>query len=285
MPRTDGTLPAPPDNRPHLANWHLTVAYDGGDYKGWQIQSNVPTVQGALFEELRHLFPSPPERMIGTSRTDAAVHALDQHLSFLAPSPDTLSPERVALILNRRLPKAIRVLHSERRDDDFDARRSSVAKAYVYTLRRRAPCPPFEGRYVWDCSDPLDLPAVRTAAEELTGTRDFASFGVNPKRELDSTVRSLHRLDVVENGPYLHFVFLGDRFLYKMIRSIVGFLVDIGRKPGRARARVRATLAACDRSAAPETAPPQGLCLVKVFFEQVPWAEYRPPLPPHRVEW
>ena len=131
-----------------LVKWHLVVAYDGAAYRGWQIQPAVPTVQGTLFRNLCHLFPPQPQRMMGTSRTDAGVHARDQHLTFAGPAPAGLHPERIALILNRRLPGDIRVLRSERCAADFDARRSAVAKAYVYTLHRRPLCPPFESRYV-----------------------------------------------------------------------------------------------------------------------------------------
>ena len=158
-----------------LANWHLTVAYDGAAYRGWQVQPDpIPSVQGVLRKALDSLFPEPPQSLTGTSRTDAGVHALDQHVSFRAPSPGNLSPERVALILNHRLPGDVRVLMSERRDDGFHARHSALAKAYVYTLRRRAPCPPFESRYVWDYTFPLDLQAMRAAAAALAGTHDFA---------------------------------------------------------------------------------------------------------------
>ncbi len=274
---------------PSLANWHLTVAYDGAAYRGWQLQlPPIPTVQGVLMAALRTLFHDPPQSLTGTSRTDTGVHALDQHVSFRAAPPGTLPPDRIATILNRRLPGDVRILHSERREAEFHVRHSALAKAYVYTIRRSRPCPPFESRYVWDCDYAPDLAVMAAAAAELVGTHDFASFGVNPRREVESTVCSLHRVAVIENDPYVHVVIVGDRFLYKMVRSLVGFLVDIGvgvAAPRTAAERTREVLRARDRSVAAETAPPTGLFLAKVFYHPDGWHAYNPPLPPHVAPW
>lgn len=274
---------------PSLSNWHLTVAYDGAAYRGWQLQpSPIPTVQGVLMKALQTLFFDPPQSLTGTSRTDTGVHALDQHVSFRAVSPGNLDPHRVATILNRRLPGDVRILHSERREDEFHARHNALAKAYVYTIRRKRPCPPFESRYVWDFDYDLDMEVMVAAAKELIGTHDFASFGVNPKREVDSTVCTLHRVDILENDPYVHVVIVGDRFLYKMVRSIVGFLVHSGvniAAPLAAAERSRTVLCARNRSVAAQTAPPTGLFLTKVFYQPDGWRTYNPPLPPHIAPW
>ncbi|MFW5894166.1 MAG: tRNA pseudouridine(38-40) synthase TruA [Verrucomicrobiota bacterium] len=274
---------------PSLANWHLTVAYDGAAYRGWQLQpSPIPTVQGVVVDALGTLFFDPPQSLSGTSRTDTGVHALDQHVTFRAVPPGNLAPHRIAAILNRRLPGDVRILHSERREDEFHARHNALAKAYVYTIRRKRPCPPFDSRYVWNCDYDFDAAVMVAAAKELVGTHDFASFGVNPKREVDSTVCTLHRVDILENDPYVHMVIVGDRFLYKMVRSIVGFLVDVGvdiAAPRGGAEHSRAVLRARNRSVAAETAPPTGLFLAKVFYQPNEWRTYTPPLPPHVAPW
>ena len=117
------------------------------------------------------------------------------------------------------------------------------------------------------------------AAARLAGEHDFASFGVNPKRRIDTTVRTLHRLAVVADGPMIYFDVIGDSFLYKMVRSLVGYLVLVGAeaRPPHDADRV---LAAKDRCAAGDSAPPQGLFLAKVFFGDDEWRDYTPALPP-----
>ena len=141
---------------------------------------------------------------------------------------------------------------------------------------------PLIRRYVWQLGSALDVPAMRAAAAELVGEHDFSSFAVNPKREVESHVRRLHRLDVRQVDGLICFNVVGSSFLYRMVRSLVGFLVHVG--SGRAEpGATRRVLAARDRSAAAQSAPGQGLFLAKVFFEPDQWRSYEPALPP--FEW
>ena len=262
--------------------WHLTLAYDGTAYHGWQFQPDQPTLQAEVQERLRRLLRNPQLRIAATSRTDAGVHALDQHVSFLDNSLNSPTPAVLLSLLNRWLPADIRVLHAERREPEFNARFSASAKAYTYVICLRERATPFLARYAWVFHAPLHLDAMRRAAGMLVGELDFASFGVNPRcedREGESTVRRLFRVEVVEQDGLLYVIALGESFLYKMVRSIVGHLVHVGRGSVPADA-TRDVLAACDRRAAADSAPAQGLFLAKVFFPPEDWHAYRPVLPP-----
>jgi len=262
--------------------WHLTLAYDGTAYHGWQLQPDQPTLQAEVQERLRRVLRNPQLRIAATSRTDAGVHALDQHISFPDNSPDSPAPAALRSLLNRWLPADIRVLRAERREPGFNARFGASAKAYVYVICPRDRATPFLSRYAWVFHAPLELEAMRRAAAMLVGELDFASFGVNPRceeREGEPTVRRLFRVEVVEQDGLLYVVVLGESFLYKMVRSIVGHLVHVGRGSAPAEA-TREVLAARDRRAAADSAPAQGLFLAKVFFPPEDWRTYRPVLPP-----
>lgn len=271
--------PVPPAALPV---WHLTLAYDGSAYCGWQLQPDQPTVQAELQARLRRLLREPELRVAATSRTDAGVHALDQHVTFPDCGSGELAPATLQRLLNRWLPADIRVLHAERREPGFNARFSASAKAYVYVICPRDRATPFLSRYAWVFHAPLEIEAMRRAAAMLVGELDFASFGVNPRceeREGEPTVRRLFRVEVVEQDGLLYVIVLGESFLYKMVRSMVGFLVHVGRGACPPEATL-AVLAARDRRAAADSAPAPGLFLAKVFFPPEDWRDYRPVLPP-----
>lgn len=259
--------------------WHLTVAYDGTAYHGWQKQPSQITLQSVLEHRLRLMFHHPELEISGTSRTDAGVHALDQQISFPDPGTRPLTPERLCFSLNRWLPPDLRVLQVWLQPPEFHARFSARGKAYTYVVTGAEPVSPFIVRYAWHYRRPLRLDLLQQEAQLFVGTHDFASFGNNPRREVLSTVRTIYRLEVVEAGGLIYFNVVGDGFLYKMVRSLVGHLLQVG--CGRLPAgRALEVLAAQDRSAAGETAPPHGLFLAKVFYEDGAWRDYRPVLPP-----
>ena len=264
--------------------WHLAIAYDGTRYHGWQIQPEVPTVQGELQKRLRILFRDDALQTAGTSRTDAGVHALDQHVSFVPGQACTPCLADIRHTLNRWLPPDIRVLSVDLRSPQFHARHSAVAKAYTYAVHVGDLCSPFDVRCVWHCRYPLELDALRAAAARLAGTHDFAAFGANSGRDDEQTVKTLHRVEIVERPPYLYLVVVGDSFLYKMVRSLAGYLVGVaGRKPDWKPAELDALLAGGPRPSEVATAPPQGLFLAKVFFQPDEWVGYAPVLPPHHA--
>lgn len=260
--------------------WHLRVAYDGTDAYGWQVQTSVPTIQNELLQRLRTLFPDQLTRIIGTSRTDAGVHAIDQNVSFFLPGNQPLSPDKVVGILNRRLPPNIRVLSAAVETPDFNARFSPVGKSYVYCIHRGISINPFELRYYWQVPELLNIDYMRGAAEVLTGKHDFSSFAVNPKRIIESKVRNVHCIEISEQGPKLFIHVQGDSFLYKMIRSIVGYLVWVAKRKSWRPEDTARVLEDKDRASAAVTAPPQGLFLTRVFFSEKERLAYKPVLPP-----
>ncbi|MBQ3924788.1 MAG: tRNA pseudouridine(38-40) synthase TruA [Firmicutes bacterium] len=250
----------------------ITIEYDGSAYSGWQIQPNVPTVQGEVQNALRRVL-GRDIKINGTSRTDAGVHALGQRASFhLEPGIPT---ERIAFALNNALPGDIRIVSAEEKEADFHARFSAKGKKYIYRMKHHVSA--FESRYFYGVEEGLDMDAVHEAAKIIEGTHDFKCFeaaGADPK---DSTVRTIWSLTmdrVREDGAVCggadrsagyDLVVMGDGFLYNMVRIITGTLVDVGR--GRIGAGdIYEMLEKKDRTLAGHTAPPEGLYLAEVFY-------------------
>jgi len=243
----------------------LTIAYDGSNYAGWQVQKIGLGVQQKVEEALARLFPSTP-RLHSSSRTDTGVHALGMvahveipRLQFKVPPPKLL------LALNAFLPEDIRVLEAVRCHSDFHARFDAAGKQYRYFAWNHAAMNPLLRQQAWHIPQKLDLAAMRAAAKIFIGKHDFKSFAANRNYEMESTVRTLWHCDVKRKGPLITFVIEGDGFLYKMCRGIVGTLVQLGR--GKFTAHdLQHMLAAKDRRMAGMTAPALGLVLWKVFY-------------------
>ncbi len=262
--------------------WHGSVAYDGSRFHGWQIQANARTVQGEIASRLQRLLGCPDLRLAGTSRTDAGVHALDQHFSFPDLVPGRFAPAQLAFLLERWLPDDLQLTSLELVSSDFHARHDACGKAYTYAIHPGPGCSPFARPFVWPVGHALCLETMRQAAELFVGTHDFTAFAANSKQAVDNPVKTIHRLEVVEHGGGLYVNVVGNSFLYKMVRSIVGYLVGrAGRAPDWSAAELTARLASGQRDAAVQTAPPQGLFLAKVFFQTDQWQTYVPLLPPH----
>jgi tRNA pseudouridine38-40 synthase len=257
---------SPGNQRPRRC-WHLSLAYDGSGFRGWQIQPSVRTVQGELAHRLRRLFSDPDLRVAGTSRTDSGVHALDQQASFEADTPAELTAEKLHRILNRWLPRDIIVTRVREVPLGFNARFTSAGKAYTYVLNPGERLLPMFAPFAWHFPRRLDLEAMREAAAHLIGEMDFSSFAANPKREVDSHVRLVHRVEILPVDGLLCFNVVGQSFLYKMVRSMVGWLAHVGRGAAPPEA---------------DSAPAEGLFLAKVFFEPDAWRDYTPILPPFR---
>ena len=270
----DATAPTPPEQ-----TWHLTIAYDGSAYAGWQVQTKQKTVQGELRTRVRLLFRSPELKVYGGSRTDAGVHALDQQVSFTAPTPPDMTPDKLVYVLNRWLPDDIMVLRARICPGAFNPRYDNAGKAYTYCIAPGRRVNPLFARFVWRTPRPLAVPAMREAAALLTGEHDFSSFAANPGYELESSVRKLYRLDVSEQHGLIFINAVGESFMYKMVRGLAGYLVHIGAGHAPAADATR-VLAARDRSQAADSAPPQGLFLAKVFWNDDEWRHYEPLIPP-----
>jgi tRNA pseudouridine38-40 synthase len=257
------------DMRMDPLKYKLTIAYDGTDYEGWQVQKIGTGVQEKVEAALTKLFPSRP-RVHSSSRTDTGVHALGMVAHFEAPPAECrLTPRKLALALNAWLPEDIRVLSAARAKRDFHARFNATGKQYRYFVWNHAVMNPLIRRSAWHVPRRLDLRAIRAAAPLFLGHRDFQSFAANPGYARESTERTLSRCDLRQSGPLLTFIIEGDGFLYRMCRGIVGTLVQVGLGKFPA-ADVRRMLAMKDRRAAGMSAPAHGLVLWKVFYRKQP---------------
>ena len=243
----------------------LIVAYDGAPFSGWQSQANGNGVQDHLetaFEQIcsRRL------RVHGAGRTDAGVHALAQCAHADLPER-RYGADRWRSALNGVLPTAIRVMRSRFVPESFHARFSAKAKVYRYRIWNDEVLPPLENNRAWHVRDAIDFKLVVTSAKLFAGRHDFASFAANRGAPVDDTFRTLHRVAVTKSGPLVTLDFEGDGFLYKMVRLIVGSLVQIG--VGKTPAdEVEARLAHPTRTITParNVAPACGLFLVRVRY-------------------
>lgn len=245
-------------------NIKLTVAYDGTDYYGFQHQNdpNLPTIQSCL-EEAIALITKTPHRINGSGRTDAGVHALGQVVNFYTDA--TIPTDRFVPALNSVLPRDIVVVDAEEVPLEFHARFSAKRKTYRYWIDTGRVPHVLRRRYSHFVSTPLDLERIKEAAQRLVGEHDFASFQASGS-SVKTTVRRIYRLDVTASDEGLITIEAeANGFLYNMVRIIVGTLLEVGR--GKLQPEdIDTILAAKDRRAAGPTAPPQGLCLMRVEY-------------------
>ena len=252
----------------NLTRIKLTIAYDGTHYDGWQWQPDGKGVQQFVEEALAKLIPPGPYRLHSSSRTDAGVHALGMVAHVDLPlAKGRMTPRKLRISINAYLPEDIRVLESTRAKPDFHARFHATGKQYRYTVWNHAAMNPLLRGRAWQVPVKLDYPAMKRAAKLFVGKHDFRSLATNRGQELKDAVRTMTRCDVNRSGPQINFVIEGDGFLYKMCRSIVGTLVQVGK--GRfSETDIRKILAAENRGAAGMTAPAEGLVLWKVYYRK-----------------
>jgi tRNA pseudouridine38-40 synthase len=243
----------------------LTLAYEGTDFCGWQIQKGQPTIQECLEKHLSVLC-AQPTRIFASGRTDSGVHALGQVAHVDIPENRTHIPWQKAL--NAMLPPSIRIVKAEEVGFNFHARYSCISKTYSYTMWTLSDYVlPQRRRYVWN-TGPLDFRAMDRAAAHLVGEHDFTSFQ-NIGTDVRSAVRRVTRIDRSPGitGQEQIWTFSATGFLKQMVRNMVGLLYQVGRgkiSPDQARTILQAR----DRSQAPATAPAQGLCLEYVEYPE-----------------
>lgn len=243
--------------------YRMTVAYDGTAYAGWQVQPNGVAVQQRLEEALAAI-AGQTVKIHGSGRTDRGVHAAGQvaHFDLQPPAP---APAALMRGLNALLPVDIRVLKVNRCATDFHARHSVREKEYRYFIWNGPAVPPFVRLYRTPVRRPLDVAAMRAAAAMLVGRHDFAAFTANPNRAVESTVRHLSRLSVCRRGAEITIRAVSEGFLYRMVRSLAGWLIRVGEGDVPAEA-TREVLASHCRTAHVPTAPPEGLFLWRVRY-------------------
>jgi tRNA pseudouridine38-40 synthase len=271
-----------------LRTWKLTVAYDGTDFQGWQVQPGLPTIQGELQAALGRVTGESPLPQ-GSGRTDAGVHALAQVASFPLRAP--IPAGNLQRALNRTLPPSIRILEATTVPSTFHARHSAVAKTYEYRIFREAICPPLLARYVYACPWQLDLDKLQACARSFEGEHDFQSFAANDpdlsvrngaadeladdasalRIPSGSTIRTIHssvwEAQQDEAGAMLVYRVRGNGFLHHMVRNLVGTMLDVGRGH-LVLEEIPGILAARNRSAAGPTAPALGLFLHSVEYHE-----------------
>jgi tRNA pseudouridine38-40 synthase len=275
-------------------NLKLTLAYDGHDFAGWQVQPDQVSVQGTLVSAFEHL---TGEKILpqGSGRTDAGVHALAQIATITTNSP--IPVDNLVRALNDILPRSIRVLAAEEMPPEFHARHSAIAKTYRYHIYRGAICSPFQARYVYHHPYPLDEARMIQAAALVEGEHDFTSFAaVDPEKRNEAlaidedqfgktaelapnkagiekapaglrgnNVRTIFHSQWHRHGDELIYTVRGNGFLHHMVRNLVGTFLMVG-KGSLTVADVRRILELRDRSAAAATAPASGLFLVSVEY-------------------
>lgn len=248
-------------------NIKITLAYDGHDFAGWQVQPDRATIQGALAAAIERV---TGEKVLpqGSGRTDAGVHALAQVSTFALECPIPVTNLRIAL--NDKLPESIRVLNAEEAPSDFHARKSAKAKTYRYRIYRAEICPPFLARYVYHHPYPLNEQRMVEAASLVVGEHDFTSFtAVDPEKNRDEgepdNVRTIFSSHFQREGSELVYTVRGNGFLHHMVRNLVGTFLMVGKESTSVN-DVRRILELRDRSAAAATAPASGLFLVSVEY-------------------
>lgn len=240
----------------------IRLAYDGTDFHGWQVQPDLPTIQGAL-EEILSEIEGAPVGVAGSGRTDAGAHALGQVAAFTLVNP--IPPDNLRRAVNRLLPPAIRVLSVEEVPADFHPRFDAVAKTYEYRLYRGETCSPFLWRTVHHYPYPLNVERMTRMAALLTGEHDFTAFAAADERDLEarSKVRTIFESELCLEDQTLCYRVRGSGFLKHMVRNVVGTLVESG-KGNLDEAGLIALLSGAGKCG--PTLPAKGLTLLSVEY-------------------
>lgn len=242
-------------------NIKLVIHYDGTCYHGWASQPGVQTVQGEIERSIERL-TGQSVKVIGSSRTDAGVHALGQVANFRIDSPVPIQNFRNAL--NNLLPDDITIANVQEAADDFDAIGDTIEKQYDYLINTN-PVRPVLVRHQWHRPGFLDVEKMNAAAKQLIGTHDFKSFA-SAADQRESSVRTITQCSVEQNGDIIKISVSADGFLYNMVRNIVGTLVEIGRDRWPPE-HIKEILEAKDRNTAGPIAQASGLCLMEIFYK------------------
>jgi tRNA pseudouridine38-40 synthase len=247
-----------------MKNYKLTIAYDGTNYAGWQYQLNDITIQQVIEEAINRILQIKIS-LIGSGRTDTGVHALAQTANFKIDKE--IDTKKFTYSLNCLLPTDIRILNIEEVDESFHSQYSAKGKIYHYNMLLSRMEDPFTRNYHLHYRGKIDVEAMKEATYLFIGTKDFTSFAneTHSDNAPRSAVRTIYRLDLIEDGANVRLEFEGNGFLYKMVRNITGTLLQVGLKKLTTDEIIK-IFEAKDRKAAGPAAPPQGLFLVKVLY-------------------
>lgn len=246
-----------------MQRYKCIISYDGTRFSGYQVQPNKRTVQSELEAVLTKMHKGTNVKIAGSGRTDAGVHAKGQVVHFDSPLP--IPVEKWEMALNSLLPEDIAVLRVEKVHESFHARFDACGKEYRYFLYLSSKRDPFQRNYAYQYPYRLDLEAMEEACQYLLGTHDFSSF-CSAKTEIEDKVRTIETIDLIQEGDLFSIRFVGNGFLYNMVRILVGTLLEVGsgdRKP----IDILDILEKKDRRFAGKTAPAHGLYLWNVFYK------------------
>jgi tRNA pseudouridine38-40 synthase len=248
-----------------LKKFKLYIEYDGTGYSGWQKQKNAKSVQETVSNVIINIFNKSKAQnkfidFQGSGRTDAGVHAYEQvaHLEC----ETMLAPEILKMKINDELPANINILEIEKADDRFHARHSAKSRQYVYRISKRRNA--FEKKYCWWIKDKLDVIAMSKAAQQMIGMHDFVSFSEKNKED-KSTKCLVENLEVTHDENFIYVRIRASHFLWKMVRRVVGTLVEVGRGNKNSN-DIKNYLLKHSTEPALFTAPPSGLFLEKIFY-------------------
>ena len=249
---------------PPPRNIKLTLEYDGTHFNGWQVQDKAKrTVQGEIEKVLSKIFKKKC-RIIGSGRTDSGVHAKAQAANLKTTS--TMTPVQILKALNARLPEDISITHAEGVPLNFHAQYSVKSKTYRYSILNRPSRSALERHFSFFYSQHLNLSLMRREAKSLLGKKDFKSFQATDfSRAERNTIRTIKKIRIKKNAYFIFIDIEADGFLYKMVRNIVGTLLEIG-SGKQPKASIQNILKAQNRKAAGQTAPAKGLCLMEVHY-------------------
>ncbi|MFH1715338.1 MAG: tRNA pseudouridine(38-40) synthase TruA [Elusimicrobiota bacterium] len=242
----------------------LTIAYDGSGFCGWQAQNskkNVPTIEAVVKKALQKVYKTPIS-VQGASRTDSGVHAKAQAVTY--KEQILLPPVKIPEIINKHLPASVRVMSAEIKDTDFNARYSSKGKVYIYRINNSKIMQPFTHKYSWHIPYALDIVKMKEAAKAFIGKKDFKAFTtVHDKRE--SSITHVKAVKIIKRKNTIYVCIKARNFLHKMVRFMVGSIVEVGRGAWEP-AHVEELLKAKTRKYHLKVAPSKGLFLKRVIY-------------------
>jgi tRNA pseudouridine38-40 synthase len=255
-----------------MLTWKLTLEYDGTRYSGWQEQVNARTISGELRKAAEDYFNRPVE-IGGAGRTDAGVHALAQvahlRLSSRGGRPRTVPrPQEIIHALNDRLPSDINLLETETAGERFHARHDAISRTYLYQISTRRTA--FGKKYVWWVKDRLDVKTMAQAADLIVGRHDFSAFSERDAKEQSTTV-VVESAEIIIDEHLILFRITASHFLWKMVRRLVGSLVEIGRGNGKIEEiaqLIERPMGGSKLEPARVTAPPSGLFLERISYRK-----------------
>ena len=253
--------------RKDISRFKLFIEYEGTRYSGWQKQENAKTIQGTIVKAALEIFGDDFIDLQGSGRTDSGVHALSQvaHLGVKT----VLAPEIIRMKLNDLLPYDINILEVEKTSQSFHARHDAKSRSYIYQISKRRTA--FGKNYVWWIKDKLDFKKMESASKIFLGMHDFSSFSDDDPED-KSTKVLIDSIQLKEDGELILIRIIGSHFIWKMVRRIVGVLVEVGR--GRKTEKdILNYLNVKSNEVAKFTAPPSGLFLEKVLYEGEKFSE------------